>query len=134
MTRANSSAGVAVKIFVERHVIAPMRIGLKFLGLAEHRPPSVAVAQEDPRKPARKLRRYFPEVLPLPGSRRKFRIESVAQKMVKLLKRFDQKKIHRKPDRPAPIRISAEESRRRFPRLVIHTMRHPIGLEHKRFV
>ena len=37
--------------------------------------------------------------------------EIVAQVVVELLQRLDQQIIHRKPDRPAPVRIAAEQAR-----------------------
>ena len=49
-------------------------------------------------------------------------LKVVAKIMMKLLQRFDQQKIHRKPHRPAPIGIAAEECRRRFRRLIVHPL------------
>ena len=46
MRRAESRAVVAVKVFVERNEVAPVRIVLKALDAAEHRAPPV-VSHED---------------------------------------------------------------------------------------
>src|SRR5271168_5003862 len=51
MTGADASAIVAVEIFVEQQVIAPIRIALELLGSPEHRPPAGLIAQEDPGQP-----------------------------------------------------------------------------------
>ena len=56
----------------------------------------------------------------VPRARRALHLEIFAKIMVKLLQRFDQQIVHRKPDRPPPVRISAEQTGRRFGRLVVH--------------
>ena len=54
MAGAHARAGVAVKVFVERHVVAPARIGLEERLAAEDRPATaiLLIAQEDARQPA----------------------------------------------------------------------------------
>ena len=49
--------------------------------------------------------------------------ERVAHVVVKPLQRFDQQIVERKPDRAAPIRVSAEHPAGRFGRLVIELRR-----------
>ena len=39
---------VTVKLFEEQAVILPLRIGLKFLRTAVHRPPARSISQKDP--------------------------------------------------------------------------------------
>src|SRR5262245_44755 len=48
---AKARAIVTVEIFVEQDVILPLRIGLKFLCTAVHRPPARPIAQKDPGEP-----------------------------------------------------------------------------------
>src|SRR5262245_18867281 len=45
---ADAGAVVAMEIFVEQQVIAPVGILLEFLRSTEHRPPAGFIAQEDP--------------------------------------------------------------------------------------
>ena len=45
MARADTGAVVAVKVFVERDQIAPVRIGLELFRAAENRPLPIRVAQ-----------------------------------------------------------------------------------------
>jgi len=47
---------------------------------------------------------------------------AVTVEVVKLLKRFDEQEIDRKPDGAAPIGISTEEASARFCRFVVHAM------------
>lgn len=49
---ANAAAIVAMKIFVKQDVVAEMRVVLELFILAENRPRSIAVSQEDVRKTA----------------------------------------------------------------------------------
>src|SRR5437588_10284248 len=56
----------------------------------------------------------------LPGAGRAFDFEIVAVVMMKLLERFDEQIIDRKPNRSAPIGIAAEDSGLRFGGLVIY--------------
>src|SRR5215467_14087637 len=48
---AKARAIVTVEIFVEQDVIFPLRIGLKFLCTAVHRPPARPISQKDPGEP-----------------------------------------------------------------------------------
>src|SRR5215831_9784858 len=48
---AKARAIVTVEIFAEQDVIFPLRISLKFLRPAVHRPPARAIAQKDPGEP-----------------------------------------------------------------------------------
>src|SRR5262245_21364906 len=49
MARPDAGSVVAVEVFVERNVVAEVRIGLEFFRPAEHRTVAGCVAQEDPR-------------------------------------------------------------------------------------
>ena len=60
VTRTEAGPIVAVEVFVEEDVVPPVRILLKLLGAAVHRPASAAVAQEDPREAIGNLLRHLP--------------------------------------------------------------------------
>ena len=47
MTGTHAAAAVAVEVLVERDVVAPMRVDLEQVDLAEYGPPTVSVAEED---------------------------------------------------------------------------------------
>src|SRR5438445_13847951 len=47
VARAYTSAVVAIKVLVERNVVAPVWIMLEGLLIAEHRPPPVSVPRKD---------------------------------------------------------------------------------------
>ena len=47
VARAHTSAVVAVEVLVERDVVAPMRVALEQVDLAEYGPPPASVAEED---------------------------------------------------------------------------------------
>src|SRR5207344_2522717 len=55
VTRTESRAIVAMEVFVEQDVVAPMRVGLELFRPAEHRSPTLLIAQEDAGKAARDL-------------------------------------------------------------------------------
>jgi hypothetical protein len=55
VARAQPRAIVAMKVFVEQNVVAPMRIRLKLLGAAVERPSTVRIALEYRTEPARYL-------------------------------------------------------------------------------
>ena len=118
MAGSDASAVVAVEVLVEQNQIAPVRIVLERLDAAEHRTPAILVAQEDARHPARELRGHLAEGHELPGSGRALDGESVAVVVMELLQRLDQEIVDRKPDRPAPVGVAAEQARRRLGRLV----------------
>lgn len=55
MRRTDASSGVAVKVFVERNVVAVMGIQLQLRLVAQHRPFSHVVLQEDARHAVREF-------------------------------------------------------------------------------
>ena len=127
MAGAQPGAIVAVEILVEQNVIAEMRIGLKFLRAAKYRPAAMLVAQEKTREPARQLRGDFRQVHLNAGAGGTFHLQFVAEIMMEPLQRFDHQIIHRKPDRPAPVGVSAEHSGGAIPRV-----RNPRGIPVRR--
>jgi hypothetical protein len=48
VTGAETGAVVAMEIFVEQQMIAPVRIALELLGAPEYRPTAALVTQKDP--------------------------------------------------------------------------------------
>jgi hypothetical protein len=85
MAGADAGAVVAMEVFVEQQIVAPIRIALEFFGAAEHRPPTALVAEKypgqaiglgypkDDRDPpsCRDPRRRCGRVFPADGSRRR---------------------------------------------------------------
>src|SRR5207249_3890602 len=79
---------------------------------------NVLVRQEQPRQPGRDLRRHLREIQPLARPGRKLDPKVIAVEVVIPLQRLDQQKVHRKPDRPAPVRVAAEQAAARLTRLI----------------
>src|SRR6266851_2044994 len=122
VTRANSGAIVSMKIFMEQDQVLPVRIVIENLGATRHRPAAILAAQKDTDEPARNLSGHLPQICFLAGTGGALHFEILAIVMVKLLQRFDQQIVHRKPDRPAPIGIAAEDFGGGFRRLVLHAV------------
>ena len=93
-----------------------------FVEIAEYRPAALFVLQEDAGQAAREFGRHFPQVHHVPEPVGNSTLKSVAQVVMELLQRLDQQKIHREPDRSAPVGVAAEQSGGRFGRLVVHAM------------
>ncbi len=108
MARADSFTGVPVEILVEENQIVPIGIRLKFRDALINRTLTVLVPQEDLRETVGELRRYLPQGEHLAGARGKFDFEIVSQIVMEFLQRFDQQVVHGKPDRTAPVGISAK--------------------------
>ena len=70
---------------------------------AIHRPPADAVTQKDMRKPPRDFRSNLAQVHHLTRAGRALNLEAIAEIVMKLLQRFDDQIVERKPDRAAPI-------------------------------
>ena len=66
MAGAQPGAVVAVEVFVEQDVIAPVGIGLELLRAAVDRTPAMLIAQEDPGEPVGDLLAHLEEVHHLP--------------------------------------------------------------------
>src|SRR5262245_60226854 len=111
--RANAGARVAMEVFVEKDQVAPVGIGLECLESAVDWPAAIRSAQEDARKAPRQLAGHIPERQELSGSRRELGLELAAVEVVEALERFHDEEIHREPDRAPPVRVAAEERRRR---------------------
>ena len=71
------------------HVVAPVRVVLEQLDVAEDRPSTVSVAQEDALQAARDVGRDLPQRQLLARARRRFDQKIVAVVVVELLERLD---------------------------------------------
>src|SRR5436190_81787 len=70
MTGTNPSPIIAVEIFVKRNKVAPVRICLKLLHSAEHRPPAVLILLKDLDQPLGNFPGNLPKIEHAAGSRR----------------------------------------------------------------
>src|ERR1700675_3373770 len=132
MTGAHSRTGVAVEVLVKENQVAPMRVRLELVQVAEHRSVALFVTKKDVGHPARQFTRHFPQRLHVSRSGRELDFEIVTEIVVELLQRFDQEKIHREPDRAAPVRIASEYSGRRFAWLIVHSVFGSVDVEYVR--
>ena len=83
----------------------------KLLGAAEDRAAAVGVAQEDAASAAATARRRPRQSVSIcAGAGRALDPEVVAVVVVELLQRLDQQVVDREPDRPAPVRVAAEQA------------------------
>src|SRR6266481_5070666 len=103
MAGAEAGAVVAMKIFVEKDEVAPVRIAPKALGAASHGPASARIAKKNMNEPPGDFRGYLPEIRFGAGIRRALHFEIFAVVMVKFLQRFHQQIVDGEPDRSAPV-------------------------------
>src|SRR5262247_4247528 len=75
---SKARAIVTVEIFVEQEVVFPLRISLKFLRPAVHRPPARPIAQKDPGEPLGDVPGHLEQVHELARTGRTLDFESVA--------------------------------------------------------
>src|SRR5207249_4136432 len=98
---------------------SPVMVGLE-LGVASvDRSSPIWPAQENTGQASGKLSRYVPDGRALARSGRALDLKAGTIEVVELLKGLDQQVVDGKPDRSAPVGISAEEARARFCRFVI---------------
>src|SRR5437870_5196654 len=122
MTGANASAVVAVEVLVKQEQVAPMRVLLELLCAAVDGTPTLRIAQEKARQPARQFCRHLPEGHLALRAGRKGYGQALAVKVVKFLQRLDQQVVHGKPDGAAPVRVAAKQPGGGLCWLVIHPM------------
>src|SRR5215469_12943750 len=104
-----TSAGVAVEVLVKQNQLVPIGITLELLNASIDRPLALLISQENLRKSARNLGGDIPQREHVSRTRRELNFEIVTEIMMELLQRFYEKKIDRKPNRPAPVGIATEE-------------------------
>src|SRR6266446_277608 len=103
MARADPGTIVAMKGFVEKDEVAPVRITLKKFNAASHGPASARIAKKNMNEPPGDFRGYLPEIRFGAGIRRALHFEIFAVVMVKFLQRFHQQIVDGEPDRSAPV-------------------------------
>src|SRR5712664_2622830 len=134
MACADPGAVVAVKVFVEKDEVAPVRVALKKLGAARYGPAAFRIAEKNMNEPPGNFRGDLPEIGFAAGMRGALNFEIFPEVVVKFLERFHKQIVDRKPNRPAPVRISAEQARRGFGRLVIDAVRISVHVNFVRMV
>src|SRR5437879_1968875 len=118
MAGADSRPIIAVEILVEKQVVPPMRIRLKFFRSAENSSPAVRIPEKDVDQTMRKLGGHLPERHEAAGTGRTLHLKFLPDVMMKFLKGFDQKEVDRHPDGAAPIGVAAEKTGGGFRRLI----------------
>src|SRR5437867_4804776 len=123
MAGADPSPIIAVKIFVEKNEIAPVRIALKEFRVASYGTAAVRIAEKNVNEPPGNFGGYLPEIGLGAAMRGALHFEIFAVVVVKFLQRFHEQIVHRKPDGPAPVRIPAKEACRGFGWFVVNAIR-----------
>src|ERR1700758_3486237 len=121
MRGADAAAAVAVKVLIEKNVVAEVWIVLPPCRvMSVERAAPARITQENAREPHGELVGNLIECQEASGAGGAFDLEVVAVVVVKLLQRLDDQEVHGKPDRSAPVGIAAEEARVGLGRLVAH--------------
>src|SRR5579871_235740 len=126
MARAQARAIIAMKIFMEEDVVAPMLVALQERIAAVERPPAAFIAQEEVDEPVREVigNRIQRQILPRAGGAFDQKIITIV--VVELLQGLNQQIVDREPDRTAPVRVTAKQAAARFGRLIAHRVGLPI--------
>src|SRR6516164_444932 len=103
VARTKASPVVAVEVFVERDVIAPIRVFLKYLLASVDWTAAVFVFQEDAAEPARDFLRDLIKIHLVTGASRALDDKVVTVIGVVLQQRADDEHVDWYPDRAAPI-------------------------------
>ncbi len=107
---------------VEEEVVAPVRIGLEFLGLAIHWPVPRLVVEENAGQSISDLAADLEEVHQVPRAGRTFDFERIAVIQIILQQGAHQQRVHRHPDRTTPIGVAAEHAGIRLRRKISHSV------------
>src|SRR4051812_43583357 len=110
MAGAEAGTIVAVKVLIEREVIAPVRVFLKLAGAPVDRPPARVVPQKDASQPALDLLGDLIQIQVPTGARGTFDREIIAVVGVILQQAPDDQGVYGHPDRPAPVGVAAEHA------------------------
>ena len=123
---------IAVKKLVEEHVVTKVRILPELRVRAEAGPLPVRITQEERRQPATELLRHLEQGDEAPRPGRAFDLEIVAVVVMEFLQGLHDQEIDGHPDRPAPVRVPAEEAGLGVPGRVADRVVVPVQLEHER--
>src|SRR2546427_7121017 len=110
MARANTGAVVAVEVFIQPDEVPPVGVGLELGDASVDRPSPVRPAQENAGQASGELRRHVPEGRARTRPGWALDLKAGAVEVVELLKGLDQEVVDGKPDRSAPVGVSAEEA------------------------
>ena len=112
MAGAQAGSVVAVEVLVEQDADRAKADRSETSGSAEDRAAPVCVARERFRSSrCESSAATSQSVTYSPGAGRQLDLEVVAVVVMEVLQRFDHEVVEREPDRPAPVRVSAEQSR-----------------------
>ncbi len=131
MACPNAGAVIAVEVFVEERIIAPVRILLKEVLATKHGAFAFAVAAEEPDEAAGEVPGNVPQGLRSVGLGH-LGGQVLPVVVVELLQRLDHQVVYRKPHRAAPIRVAAEQAGARLRRLVPDREGRAVGLKGER--
>src|SRR5262249_28478315 len=107
---AEPGAVVAVEIFIEQYIIAPVWVRLKALSAAVDGPAPVVVLQKDADEPARQVGGHLVKVHELARAARALHPVIGAVIVMVLLQRLDHEEVGGEPDRAAPVGVAAENA------------------------
>ena len=110
VARTKSSSAIAVEVFIEPQVVAPVGVSLEFRAFPVHRSPAILIAEKNACKPSR-------ELSPRPGTsssfaraRRAFDSEILAVIHVVHQQCADDEPVDGYPYRSPPVRVDSEHS------------------------
>src|SRR5262249_36274961 len=112
MAGADAGAVVPVEVFMKGNAIPPMRIGLKVVVVAPHgaAAPAGGGAQEEVCEGGCQVRGGLAEIAQPSGAGRAFHLQGVSVVEVVIVQCTNEKVVHRKPDRSAPVRVAAKKT------------------------
>src|SRR2546426_756186 len=119
MARAEPLAAFAVKIFVKEHKVAPVRVVGEARVAAVARATPAGVGEKDAGESRAKFKGDLTEVHHAPRSGGAFDLEAVSIEMVVAFEGLEDEEVYRKPDRPTPVRVAAEEASSGFGGLIV---------------
>jgi hypothetical protein len=122
MARADSASVISVEVLIEKDQLLPIRIVLKLLRSSVNRAPTVLITCKDGAQSSGELLCNLPECQEAPRSRWALDLVVFTEIVMELLDSFDDQKVHRKPDRSAPVRIAPEQRSRGFPGFILEAM------------
>ena len=93
---------------MEQDQIHPVVIALERLEISSDGPASGFVTQENSVEAAGDFSGDFRQSMHLSAAGGELHLEFFPEVVMELLQGFDQQEVEREPDRPAPIRVSAE--------------------------